>query len=55
MVRPDRFAGRRPDLLVREVSEKRDYQETRKRALKRLEEGFSLGGSPLSREEIHER
>lgn len=43
------------DLLVKEVSANGDYQKTRKRALKRLEEGFSLGGRPLSREEIYER
>ncbi len=44
------------DLLARTVSEQKDdYLRSRERALKRLEEGFHLGGEPLSREELYER
>lgn len=32
-----------------------DYQKAKKRALKRLEKGFYLGGKPLSRDEIYDR
>jgi len=43
------------DQLVKAVSAKEAYQETRKKALKRLEKGFDLGGTPLSRDEVYER
>ena len=45
------------DLIARAVSPegREGYQQARKRALKRLEEGFALGGRPLSREDVHER
>ena len=43
------------DLLTRTVLEKNDYERAKKRALKRLEEGFHLGGRPLLRDEIYER
>ncbi len=41
------------DVLVKTVSTEDARREARERALKRLEEGYSLGGKPLSREEIY--
>ena len=41
------------DLMVQAVSATDVHQNARARALKRLERGFSLGGTPLSREEIY--
>ena len=41
------------DLMVREVSTADGQRTARERSLRRLEEGFSLGGTPLSREEIY--
>lgn len=41
------------DVLVKVVSAHDVRRAARERALKRLEEGFSLGGTPLSREEIY--
>ena len=41
------------DELVKAVSEQEVKQTGKTRALKRLEEGFSLGGTPLTREEIY--
>ena len=41
------------DLMVRAVSTADVQRRARERSLLRLEEGFSLGGTPLSREEIY--
>ena len=41
------------DVLVKAVSTDDARREARERALRRLDEGFSLGGKPLSREEIY--
>ena len=41
------------DRLVDAVSAGDVERAARKRALRRLEEGFSLGGTPLTREEIY--
>ena len=41
------------DALVKAVSAQDVKQAARTRALKRLEEGFSLGGTPLTRDEIY--
>ena len=41
------------DALVKMVSAHDVKHAARERALKRLEEGFSLGGTPLTREEIY--
>ena len=41
------------DVLVRAVSAQDVKHAARERALRRLEEGFSLGGTPLTREEIY--
>ena len=41
------------DLMVQAVTAADVHQDARARALKRLEKGFSLGGAPLSREEIY--
>ena len=41
------------DLLVQAVSTQEVKHAAKRRALKRLEEGFSLGGKPLTREEIY--
>ena len=41
------------DALVRVVSAQDVKRAAKTRALKRLEEGFSLGGTPLTREEIY--
>lgn len=43
------------DLMSRAVAEQSGYARARRRALKRLEKGFHLGGKPLSRESLHER
>ena len=43
------------DQLVRAVSSRETRQAIRERAISRMEKGFSLGGHPLSREEIHDR
>jgi hypothetical protein len=42
-------------LIVQELNARDLYVQNRKRALKILKEGFSLGGQTLSREEMHER
>jgi predicted transcriptional regulator len=42
-------------LLERTVEREASFQQARKRALKRLEQGFSLGGEPLTREQTHAR
>ena len=41
------------DLMVDAVSAADIQHAARERALRRLEKGFSLGGTPLSREEIY--
>jgi hypothetical protein len=43
------------DPLARTVSSQDSFAAARVRALARLETGFDLGGSPLSRGETHER
>ncbi|MBA7636636.1 hypothetical protein ES703_44257 [subsurface metagenome] len=42
-------------ILIRTLSERTDWVILMKRAIKRLDEGFNLGGRPLSREEVYER
>lgn len=42
------------DELTKVVSMQNAQQTAKRRALKRLETGFSLGGNPLTREEIYE-
>jgi len=42
-------------LMKNAVQEEADYGIARERALRRLEQGMSLGGKPLSRDEIHGR
>jgi hypothetical protein len=42
-------------LIANEVSRKDRAASARARALRRLERGFHLGGTPLSRDEMHER
>jgi hypothetical protein len=37
------------------VHKRRDYEAAKKRALAILHEGWSMGGRPLSRDEIYER
>lgn len=41
------------DELINAVSAQEVKQSSKARALRRLEEGFSLGGTPLTREEIY--
>ncbi len=41
------------DELVKAVSAQDVKQAAKRRALRRLKEGFSLGGKPLTREEIY--
>ena len=41
------------DTLTDKVSEEDQTRKARSSALKRLEAGFSLGGTPLTREEIY--
>ena len=41
------------DQLIDAVSAVDVSRAARKRAMRRLEEGFSLGGTPLTREEIY--
>ena len=43
------------ELMARAVDEQTNYARARRRALKRLEKGFRLGGAPMSRESLHER
>ena len=43
------------ELMARAVDEQTNYARARRRALKRLEKGFRLGGAPLSRKSLHER
>jgi hypothetical protein len=43
------------DELRQLVAEDRQYSQARKRALSLLSAPLSLGGRPLSREELHER
>ncbi len=42
-------------VLKREVERNAAESTARRRALERLERGFSLGGTPLTREQVHER
>jgi hypothetical protein len=42
-------------LLERTLESEASFQLARKRALKRLDRGFSLGGKPLTREQAHAR
>ena len=42
-------------VLERTVARETSFAAARKRALRRLDRGFSLGGKPLSREASHER
>ena len=42
-------------VLEDRVRDDRSFEQARKRALKRLEKGFRLGGMPLTREESHAR
>lgn len=41
------------DLMVNAVSAAYVQRAARERALRRLEKGFALGGTPLSRDEIY--
>jgi hypothetical protein len=43
------------DLIAHAVSKTDRLLPARERALKRIQSGFHLGGSPLSRKEAHER
>ncbi|MEW6755049.1 MAG: hypothetical protein AB1505_29315 [Candidatus Latescibacterota bacterium] len=43
------------DVLTRTVSSGESFEEARTRALRRLGEGFDLGGAPLSRDAAHGR
>ncbi len=43
------------ELMARAIDEQTNYAHARRRALKRLEKGFRLGGAPLPRESLHER
>ena len=43
------------ELIERTLNEADDYEEARREAIDTLNEGFHLGGRPLSREEIHDR
>jgi hypothetical protein len=42
-------------LITHAISKKTQSLSAREKALHRLKHGFHLGGSPLSREESHER
>jgi hypothetical protein len=42
-------------LIIHVVSKKDRALSARKKALRSMKRGFHLGGSPLSREEAHER
>jgi hypothetical protein len=41
--------------LEEAVRKRRDYEAAKKRALAILNEGWNMGGRPLSRDEIYER
>ena len=41
------------DLNLQSTSRTSGYEAARRRALKRLQKGFHLGGKPLTREEIY--
>ena len=41
--------------LVQMVKKDRQYQQAKHRALGDLEQGFHLGGSPVSRDELYDR
>jgi len=43
------------DELRRMVRDAEAYDKAKRAALKDLEQGFSFGGSPAGREELHER
>ena len=43
------------DLIVGRVSGRSGFAGARRRALKRLNTGLSLGGKPLTRDQAHER
>lgn len=42
-------------LITRNVQRLGQYQRAKRRATKRLQRGYSLGGTPLSRDTIHDR
>ena len=42
-------------VLENQVRGDRDFKQARRRALKRLDKGFRLGATPLTREELHAR
>ena len=42
-------------VLEDQIRGDRDFMKARQRALKRLDKGFQLGGTPLTREESHAR
>ncbi len=42
-------------LIVKNTTQNKEYAKARTEALKIMEEGFSLGGKPLTRDEIYER
>ena len=43
------------ELMARAVDEQTSYRRARRSALERLERGFHLGGTPLTRESVYER
>lgn len=43
------------DLLAEHVQNVEAYQKAKDRAIRRLQEGFHLGGEPLRRDRLHER
>jgi hypothetical protein len=43
------------DLIAEALSSNAGYARGKQEALRRLEQGFKLGGVPLSREEAHDR
>ena len=42
-------------LLVERVSERSGYAAAKRRAVRRLDAGLRLGGTPLTRDQAHER
>ena len=43
------------ELISLEVGRGKAYEAARRRAIKRMEKGFPLGGKPIPRDELHER
>lgn len=43
------------NLIVEAVSRSKEFEDSRKRALKRISKGFHLGGKALTRDETHAR